>query len=93
MSDRTNEWAAGIHALMFLRYNADAHEVLEMAWDTVDLDPEYLAEKKAVWTACPFSFFAHLDPERKARFIAHLRWKYEAEMIERYQLRDLHSAT
>ena len=88
MSDRTREWSAGIHALMFLRYSADADEVLEMAWDTADLDPEYLAEKKAVWTACPFSFFAHLDPDRRARFIEQLRDKYEADLVPRYDLPD-----
>lgn len=85
---RTREWCGAIHALMYLRYNAEPAEVLEMAWDTADLHAEYLAKKKAIWEMCPLSFFVQLDPERRAHFVENLRRRYEYEVMSRYELAD-----
>lgn len=73
---------------MYLRHNFPSRGVVEMAWNTADLHPGYIDEKVAMWESCPLSFFAHLDPDRRAHFVEILRRKYESELVSRYELPD-----
>ena len=86
MSNRTNEWSAGIHALMWAAYNLDDAEVLGWVYDLDKTEPTFIGHKAKLWRHSPLAFVAELDQDNTRRFVEALRLKYEADLIRRYDL-------
>lgn len=85
MTDRTKEWSAGIHALMWAKYNVSTDTVMSWVYDLDRCHSEYLDPKKRIWESSPLAFFGQLDQDRTRRFVEALRARYESDLSsERY---------
>ena len=80
MADRLYEWKMAMRALMFMRYNHSANEVMRMAYENFDAAAhEYKEEKMKRWDRCPLLFVANLDEDNLRRFIQALYERYGKE--------------